>query len=89
MVPSLVLLAVFSPAMFFAGGILWGRKEKLFSAASVILGVCGFMVACVVFFGFGEDYANGAIKCPECGNTYHGGQMFCPDDGTKLEKEVQ
>ena len=89
MVPSLVLLAVFSPAMFFAGGILWGRKEKLFSAASVIPGVCGFMVACVVFFGFGEDYANGAIKCPECGNTYHGGQMFCPDDGTKLEKEVQ
>lgn len=89
MVPSLVLLAVFSPAMFFAGGILWGRKEKLFSAASVILGVCGFMVACMVFFGFGEDYANGAIKCPECGNTYHGGQMFCPDDGTKLEKEVQ
>lgn len=89
MVPSLVLLAVFSPAMFFAGGILWGRKEKLFSVASVILGVCGFMVACMVFFGFGEDYANGAIKCPECGNTYHGGQMFCPDDGTKLEKEVQ
>lgn len=89
MVSSLVLLAVFSPAMFFAGGILWGRKEKLFSAASVILGVCGFMVACMVFFGFGEDYANGAIKRPECGNTYHGGQMFCPDDGTKLEKEVQ
>jgi len=88
-VSLLVLLAVFSPAMFFAGGILWGRREKLISVALVILGVCGFMTACAAFFGFGEDYANGAIKCPECGNTYHDGQMFCSDDGTELEKEVR
>ncbi|OUP22986.1 hypothetical protein B5F28_13840 [Gemmiger sp. An194] len=89
MVSLLVLLAVFSPAMFFAGGILWGRREKLISVALVILGVCGFMTACAAFFGFDEDYANGAIKCPECGNTYYDGQMFCSDDGTELEKEVR
>lgn len=84
-----MILAVFSPAMFFAGGILWGRREKLISVALVILGVCGFMTACAAFFGVGEDYANGAIKCPECGNTYYDGQMFCSDDGTELEKEVR
>lgn len=89
MVSLAVILAVLALAALFVAGISLDNGEIYLSVCLIMGGSCALVIACALFFALGQDCASNAVKCPECGTTYYDGQMFCPDDGTKLEKEVR